>query len=256
MVPKSIRGSLGALVLGSALYGAVLGSWRGATLAVYAAIKLPLVLIITTALSLVFGFVVAVLLGERLAFRAVVQLHLSALAIAALLVASLSPVAALFTWTLGDPAPAARETHNLLYLLHTTLVGGCGLAGVVALRGDLGARCSTPAAAIRLAGAWVVTLALVGGEVAWALRPFVGSVYEPIAFVRPNALDGNVYEFIVTDIVPFLLRNRNPKEESHGSAPGTRSSVNPGGQRCGEQPAANTAHPPRRADRPGRSGNP
>ena len=52
--------------------------------------------------------------------------------------------------------------------------------------------------------AWVLAYALVGGEVAWALRPFVGSVYEPVAFLRQDALDGNVYEFIVTDIVPHL----------------------------------------------------
>jgi hypothetical protein len=245
MVPKSLSGSLVVLVLGSALYGAVLGSWRGGTLVVYAAVKLPLVLLVTSALSLVFGFLVAVGLGERLALRAVVQLHLSALAVAALLLASLAPVAGLFTWTLAAPVPVARETHNLLYLLHTTLVGVCGLAGVVSLRGELRSRCSTPAAATRLAAAWVVTLALVGGEVAWALRPFVGSVYEPVAFVRPNAFDGNVYEFVFTDIVPFLFRHRIPKEESHEPVPLDRSDLRRPEPRGRERPAADPAHPSR-----------
>jgi len=46
----------------------------------------------------------------------------------------------------------------------------------------------------------------VGGEVAWSLRPFVGSVYEPTTFLRRDALDGNVYEFVITDIVPYLLQ--------------------------------------------------
>jgi hypothetical protein len=239
MKPKRLGGSLAVLVLGSALYGAVLGSWRGATLALYSAAKLPLVLIVTTLLSLVFGFLVAVALGERLSLRAVVHLHVSAFAVAALLLASLAPVAALFTWTLAAPSPAARETHNLLYLLHTALIGACGLAGVASLRGELRARCSSPAAASRLAAAWVLTLALVGGEVAWALRPFVGSVYEPVSFVRPNAFDGNVYEFIVTDIVPYLLRDRKREEESHERSERTRA----------EQPAAKPAHPSRRAGR-------
>ena len=48
-------------------------------------------------------------------------------------------------------------------------------------------------------------MAVVGGEVAWALRPFVGSVYLTVAFVREDALDGNVYEFIWTDIRPHLV---------------------------------------------------
>jgi hypothetical protein len=38
----------------------------------------------------------------------------------------------------------------------------------------------------------------------------VASVYEPVAFLRPNALDGNVYEFIVLDIVPHLARASFP----------------------------------------------
>jgi K+ transporter len=53
---------------------------------------------------------------------------------------------------------------------------------------------------------WFATFAVVGGEVAWALRPFVGSVSpeHPVVFLRKDALDGNVYEFIVTDILPYL----------------------------------------------------
>jgi len=46
----------------------------------------------------------------------------------------------------------------------------------------------------------------VGGEMAWALRPFVGSVSleHPLVFLREDALTGNVYEFIGTDIAPYL----------------------------------------------------
>jgi K+ transporter len=55
---------------------------------------------------------------------------------------------------------------------------------------------------------WFSTFAAVGGEVAWAMRPFVGSVSPdyPVVFLRKDALDGNVYEFIVTDILPHLVR--------------------------------------------------
>jgi hypothetical protein len=47
----------------------------------------------------------------------------------------------------------------------------------------------------------------VGGEVAWMLRPFVGSVYLPVVFLRDDALNGNVYEFIFTDILPHFWRS-------------------------------------------------
>ncbi|MFL6236200.1 MAG: hypothetical protein ACJ76N_23915 [Thermoanaerobaculia bacterium] len=49
------------------------------------------------------------------------------------MLASLAPVALFFNLSAPEPGPSARTAHNLLYLLHTALVGGCGLGGTVAL---------------------------------------------------------------------------------------------------------------------------
>jgi len=84
-------------------------------------------------------------------------------------------------------------------------VGGCGITGTATLWKAL-ARIDQPRRTLRAVYAiWVAAFALVGGEVAWALRPFVGSIYMPVHFLRSDALAGNVYEFIFTDIVPHLL---------------------------------------------------
>ena len=56
-------------VIGAALYGLVLGSWRDAQLALYDALKLPLVLTLTALLTMFFHFLVARLLGAPLLFR-------------------------------------------------------------------------------------------------------------------------------------------------------------------------------------------
>lgn len=193
-----------AMAAGAAVYGAVLGLWHGPRLAVYVALKLPLVLFLTSALTVIFSWTAARLLGLPLRVGQVAVLTFLALAVGSVLLASVAPVAWLFTVCAPVPSPAARTAHNLLYLLHTALVGGCCLAGTVALwramRG-LGAPPRTVRAVYLL---WIAAYALVGGEVAWILRPFVGSVYEPVLFLRDDALDGNVYEFIVTDILPHL----------------------------------------------------
>ncbi len=193
-----------AMAAGAAVYGAVLGLWHGPRLALYVALKLPLVLLLTSALTVVFSWTTARLLGLRLAVGQVAVLTFLALAAGSVLPASMAPVAWLFTICAPAPSPAARTAHNLLYLLHTVFVGGCGLAGTVALwraMTMLGAPRRTVRAVYLL---WVAAYALVGGEVAWILRPFVGSVFEPVVFLRQDALDGNVYEFIVTDILPHL----------------------------------------------------
>ncbi|MEA2692126.1 MAG: hypothetical protein QOJ16_1513 [Acidobacteriota bacterium] len=189
------------------LYGIVLGGWHGGMLTLFVAFKLPLVLLVTSALTMLFNFFVGSLLGLSLRFAQVAVLTFFALAVASLLLASLAPVAWFFTLSLPEPSPDARGTHNLLYLLHTFFVGACGLAGSAILwRGLVRIRGTAPNLK-KAYFAWVLTFALVGGEVAWALRPFVGSVYRPIEFLRADAFQGNVYEFIFTDIIPYLWRN-------------------------------------------------
>jgi len=195
------------LVPCAALYGIVLGGWHGGALTFFVALKLPLVLLVTSALTMLFNSFVASLLGLSLRFGQVAVLTFFALAVASLLLASLAPVAWFFTLSLPEPSLDARGTHNLLYLLHTFLVGACGLAGTAVLwRGLVRIRGTAPNLK-KAYLAWVLSFALVGGEVAWALRPFVGSVYHPIELLRADALKGNVYEFVFTDIIPYLWRN-------------------------------------------------
>ena len=194
------------LAASSALYGAVLGSWRAPVQGLYAALKLPLVLLVTSGLTMLFNWMLALLLGVKATFAQVTALTLLALAVAAVVLASLAPVALLFTLSAPPPSTEARTAHNLLYLLHTAFIAGAGLAGTAALRGAVDRICADPARGRQLRHAWIAVFAFVGGEVAWALRPFVGSVYFPVVFLRPDALDGNMYEFILSDILPHLLR--------------------------------------------------
>ena len=182
-----------------AIYGAVLGSWHGARLAFYVSIKVPVLLISTACVTSIFNWVIGTLLGLPLTFGQTFALTLLPLAIAALVAASLAPVAWIFTTSLPEPSPTQQTLHNLLYLVHTITLASAGLAGVSCLREAL-----PGAKNVRLI--WTTVYAFVAGELAWILRPFVGSVYLPVAFIRDDALSGNVYEFIATDILPHLYR--------------------------------------------------
>jgi hypothetical protein len=229
------------MVVSSAVYGAVLGYWQGPRLALYVAFKLPLVLLLTSALTVPFSWTGAALLGLPLRLGQVAVLTFLTLAAGSLLLASLAPVAALFTLCAPLPTAApgtgARTAHNLLYLLHTAFVGGSGLAGTVLLwRGmrSLGRPVRTLRAVYLV---WIVAFALVGGEVAWVLRPFVGSVYKPVVFLRGDALDGNVYEFVFTDILPHLLGGSD-QEGQAWKLPSPIPTPSPVGQPAGPELAS------------------
>jgi hypothetical protein len=199
------------------------------------AFKLPLVLLLTSAATVPFSWTGAALLGLPLRLGQVAVLTFLALAAGSLLLASLAPVAALFTLCAPAPGTEARTAHNLLYLLHTGLVGGSGLVGVAVLwRGmrALGSRRTVRAVCL----VWIAAFALVGGEIAWGLRPFVGSVYKPVVFLRGDALDGNVYEFVFTDILPHLLGGPEREEQAW-----KRQAPTPSPRRVGEASGPSTA---------------
>ena len=188
-------------------YGAVLGSWHGPRLALYVAAKVPLLMLVTAAITALFNWIVAALLGLRLRPMQAFTLTLVPLAVASLVAASLAPVAWFFTQSLPAPSPTQRTLHNVLYLVHTFLIAAGGLAGTTILRRALLDAClGDVKRANTIRFAWVACFAFVGGEVAWVLRPFVGSVYLQVVFLRDDALRGNVYEFILTDIVPHFRR--------------------------------------------------
>jgi hypothetical protein len=193
------------MIVSAGAYGAVFGMWHGPRLACYVAVKFPLVLIVTAGLTMVLNWVVAAAVGVPLRFIQVAVLTFMTLAIAGVILVSLAPVAWLFTLAAPEPSHDSRTAHNLLYLLHTLFVGAAGVVGTRVLWEALSRVARRPRVAAAVYVAWLLGFAFVGGQVAWALRPFVGSVYYPVVFLRPDALDGNVYEFIAEHIVPHLL---------------------------------------------------
>jgi hypothetical protein len=201
-------GLLATMVCGAALYGAVLGAWRGGMQPLYAAVKLPLVLLVTSALTLVFNWLTGYLLGLRIGLLKVAAINFLVLATAAVVLVSLVPVAGLFVYSAPAPALTERTTHNLLYLFHTGVVGLSALTGTTVLWRGLVLATGQTLRAARIFAMWFLAFMIVGGEVAWALRPFVGSIYHPVVFLRPDLFDGNVYEFIARDIAPHLWPGR------------------------------------------------
>ena len=191
-----------------AIYGSSLGAWRDPQLAFYTAIKVPLLLLTTAALTALFNWIIAALIGLPLKFTESVSMSLLPLAIASVILASAAPIVFFFDLSLPPPSSDQRTLHNLLYLTHTALVAGAGVTGTTFLRRRLLEVCNGDARlARRVHATWVAAFAFTGGEVAWILRPFIGSVYLPVVFLRPDALHGNVYEFILTDILPHLWRS-------------------------------------------------
>jgi hypothetical protein len=170
-------------LVGAGAFGASIGAYRGGEQMVYAAIKLPLAALLTAALVTpgltLLGAATSAIEGPlelRRRLQRDVLLVLATLALGSLVLAGLTPV--VLRALLGGTS---------YHLLAVELVGCCGLAGLLGLgffarallrRGTLGA---VPALVGTLA-----LFAVVGGQMTWALRPFlVRPRTEDVPFTRP-----------------------------------------------------------------------
>ena len=200
---------LAFIVVSSAVYGAILAGWRSGLLSLYVAVKLPGLMVGTTSLVMVLNWMSALAAGSGLSFRQVVAVTYGAMAVACWILLSLAPVTAFFTFGVagdGGSPEALRLAHNHLLLMHVTLIAFAGVAGNAALRQGLSRVVRPGASAGRIYWGWLVAFAVVGCQLSWILRPFVGSPFYEVRFMRPDALDRNFFEFVLLEVLPYALK--------------------------------------------------
>jgi len=199
-----LRSALGTLVVLGALYGAAAGAYAGPAQALATALKLPLLFLGTLAICFPGFFVVQVLVGSRLRLAQVLALVLGALALSAILLATVVPVTAFFLLT--------GANYYFLTLLHIVLVLGAGLVGMVALHEGLAFACEQrgiyPKKAMAIMKMWAVLFAFVGIQMAWNLQPFVGDRGAPFQWFRHS--EGNFYTAIVYSLERLVRGDPGP----------------------------------------------
>lgn len=173
------------IAVAMAIVGATLGCYRGGVQIGYAAIKLPAVLLGTAALSAPALTSIGAALGRRARLSGDLALVITALAFGALLLAACTPLILL--------ARAVELPYHRMFLC---TVGMFALAGVASLRmiAQALARETGPGRTTALLGMCVV-FALVGGQLAWALRPYLVRPRTPdVPFVRD--VEGSLFDAI------------------------------------------------------------
>ena len=190
---------LAVIVLGSGLFGAAMGLWRDPLQAVYAAIKFPLIILLTVLGNALINGMLAPLLGLDLRFRQSLFAVLSSFTIASAMLGAFSPVILFFVWNLPplvEQTPATMAAYSALNLSVVAVIALAGLASNLQLRRLLRHLAGGPAIANRLLFAWLGINLLLGSQLTYILRPFIGSPEFPVQFLRPDAFHGSFYETV------------------------------------------------------------
>jgi hypothetical protein len=153
----------------SAIYGATMGMNHSVWLALSSTLKLPCLFLITATICIPSLYTFNVLLGQRFKFLQTVALMTMTLATTTILLASLAPLSLFFVLT--------TKNYHFLKLMHVAVLGLCGLYGVQYLyRGCtyIAFRMEQPLNKLLLR-VWIAIYAVVGMQLGWRLRPFIGS---------------------------------------------------------------------------------
>jgi hypothetical protein len=197
------------IMVSSAAYGAVLAGWRSSLLSFYVAAKMPLLLVGTTSCAMMLNWMFATLKGSGMTFKQVIAVTYGAMGIACWILLGLLPVTALFTFFVatGEGTHAEQQlTHNYLLMTHIVLIALAGIAGSSALRQGLEKIVPPACSSRQIYWSWIISFAIVGCQLSWILRPFIGSPFYAVEFMRPDALERNFFEFVFTEVLPNILK--------------------------------------------------
>lgn len=206
------------LLLGAAygvcmgLYAIFRGSESGGMQLLATTLKVPLLFVLTLAVTYPSLYVVSAMFDSKLRHRETLRLLLAAMAVNLALLASFGPVTAFFT--------ASTESYPFMLVLNVVFFVVAGFAGLAFLDRALKAVFEEPSqparreleleepgmgrarparprrtASQRVFSFWVLIYGVVGAQMGWVLRPFVGSPNLEFEWFRDER-DSNFFEAI------------------------------------------------------------
>ena len=199
-VPSALVSLAASVLVFGMIYGAVLGTFGGfggqrIWQVIYAAVKVPMLLIVTFLIGLPSFFVLNTLLGLRRDFAEAIRALVATQAGLAIVLASLAPLTAVWYASSGSYAAALR--FNLLMFA----VASFGAQGI--LRGYYRPLIRRNRRHRWMLWTWLVIYAFVGVQMAWTLRPFVGVPDMDVQFFRREAW-GNAY-VVIAELIRGLF---------------------------------------------------
>jgi len=200
----------------SSFHGFIMGTSSGFPQMLSSAVKVPLLYLFTLVVCYPVLYVVNVIMGSRLGFSQTLALILLALAMNAILLASCAPIVLFFRIT------GAR--YDFMKLLQVLIFAFSGVWAMLGLWRGLLAMCETsnlyPRQAVRILQIWIIVFAFVGSQMAWSLRPFVGSPNLEFQLFRQGQ-KGNFYEAVATSVFRLLEGGdrKEPKQKPRPPSP-------------------------------------
>ncbi|MFK7985940.1 MAG: hypothetical protein AB8I08_07900 [Sandaracinaceae bacterium] len=200
-------GALLAIVFGAGSYGGAFGLWRAPEQALYSGLKLPVLMLAVVLTAALVNALLATLLRARLGFRQCAVAILVGFATTSTLLGALAPVTAAVVASLPGPDPlavglpltdpvatAANRSAQGILLGHVFVIAVAGVMGNLRLYALLVQLDGRRAVVRRVLAAWLAIELLVGSQLSWMLRPFLGRPHRTPELVSDVMFEGSFFE--------------------------------------------------------------
>lgn len=171
-------------------------------------VKLPALFLLTLLVTFPSLYVFNALVGTRLSFLSALRLLIAAIVVNLAVAASLGTILAFFT--------LSTESYHFMVVLNVALLGVAGAVGLGFLlqtlrrlgdaereaRGEAPAAPNDPSAAGGIFAVWIIIYSLVGMQMGWLLRPFIGHPGMAFQLFRPR--QGNFFQGLFDNIQRML----------------------------------------------------
>ncbi len=195
--PRAMLPLVVGIVVGCGAYGFGIGLGRSPMMALFVAIKMPLLIFLTLGVNGLINGMFGTLLGSGMSFRQTMQACLMSFALFALIVGSLAPI--MIGMALDRPADGTEELdrwYRMFLLSNTAVIAFAGIIANHKLLRLIEAFSGSPAASWRTLVAWLAGNLFVGAQLSYILRPFFGNPMLPVEFLRSDPFHGTFYEAV------------------------------------------------------------
>jgi hypothetical protein len=187
-------------------------------------VKVPALFYLTLLVTFPSLYVFNALVGSRLTLTSVLRLLVASLAVNLAVLSSLGPIVLFFS--------VSTKSYVFIVLLNVAIFSVAGVLGLVFLLQTMHRLTSTVSGASNLNpngrsdgdepsalempsgqalarhtrlvfGCWVVVFALVGAQLGWVLRPFIGSPGQPFSWFRVR--ESNFFEAVLKALGTLLF---------------------------------------------------
>jgi len=200
------------ILLFSFIYGLVMGSHNGILQSLITGLKVPVLIFLSLLICFPALYVIQFMIGSKMSIYQMANMILSGFMVFSTIAVSFSTIVVFFMIT--------GNNYEFLKLLHVAIFIFAGIFGIKTIIAGLKFSCEKkniyPKQGLNVFKFWIIIVAFVSAQLAWNLRPFVGSRDLPFELFREK--EGNFYLAVLHSFGNMLVDdNENGTSKPDGN---------------------------------------